>query len=123
MADEAAKPLHVLIVDDDFKFRKLVEIRLRSWRKDLDIQLADNLTQARAILDLPSSRFDLIVLDQHLPDGMGATLLDHPSVQTAAVLAISADAAPDLPGQAVKAGAQHFLGKRQISEPLFIPLV
>lgn len=115
--------LKTLIVDDDTKFRKLVEIRLRSWRKDIDITLADDLAHARRILDEPGQRFSLIVLDQHLPDGMGPTLFDHPVVQQAAVLAVSADAAPELPANAVKAGAQHFLGKRQISEPLFIPLV
>lgn len=115
-------PLRTLLLDDDLSFRKLVELRLKDWQPDIQITVADNLAAARKILD-SDKEFDLVVLDQHLPDGLGSELSEHPKVAQATVLAISADASPDLPGQAVKAGAQHFLGKHQVTEPLFIPLV
>ena len=115
--------LDVLIVDDDHKFAKLVEIRLLNWRIDLKITHVSSLNAARDLLKDKELEFSLVVLDQHLPDGMGHELADHPGLNSAAILAVSADASPDLPAQAVEAGAKHFLGKRQISEPLFIPLV
>ncbi len=112
-----------LVVEDDINFQKVVEMRLRAWRDDLQIRFADNLAAARTFLDDRSTVYQLVVLDQHLPDGLGASLFDHPSLDSAAVLAVSADDAPELPARAVRAGAQHFLAKRQVSEPLFIPLV
>lgn len=112
-----------LIVDDDLNFQKVVELRLRAWREDIQIRFADSLASARSYLNDKALSFTLVVLDQHLPDGLGASLFDHPRLQEAAVLAVSADAAPELPASALLAGAQHFLSKRQVSEPLFLPLV
>ncbi len=114
--------LFTLIVDDDANFRKLLEIRLRNWQPDIQITFAENILQARGILDTPAA-FSIVILDQHLPDGLGHELFDHPKLQAAAVLAVSADSGPEVPARAVRAGAQHFLGKKQISEPLFIPLL
>ena len=85
--------------------------------------MAGTLKEARAALDDPSNSFQLVVLDQHLPDGLGPTLFEHAKLREAAVLATSSDISPELAGNAVKSGAHHFLNKRQISEPLFIPLV
>jgi signal transduction histidine kinase len=116
-------PINALIVEDDLRFLKLLEIRLKSWKPDINITHAPSLTQARSALDDSTRAFDLVILDQNLPDGMGRTLFDHPRLSESAVLAVSSDTTPELPAEAVKAGAQHFLGKRQLSEPLFIPLV
>ncbi len=115
--------LAVLIVDDDDNFRTVVEIRLKAWRSDIQFRHAPNLGVARNCLDDKDAVYDLVVLDQHLPDGLGAELLDHPRLLQTTVLAVSADEAPELPGKALRAGAQHFLSKRQVSEPLFIPMV
>ena len=113
----------VLIVDDDKNFRKLVELKLKSWKNDLEFEIAENLGQAKAILEKTNQAFSLIVLDQHLPDGLGPSLLDHPKTKGSAILATSSDKSPELMGNAVKAGAGHFLDKTQIKEALFIPLV
>lgn len=116
-------PLQALIVEDDQNFQKVVEIRLRSWKEDIQLRVANSIAQARNYLDDKAWSYSLVILDQHLPDGIGATLLTHPRLQDAAVLAVSADGAPDLPASAVLAGAQHFLSKIQVSEPLFLPLL
>src|SRR5262245_38440704 len=118
-----ALSLLALIVEDDLNFQKVVELRLRAWREDIQIRFADNPAAARTYLDDKAVTYSLIILDQNLPDGPGAALLGHPRLAESAVLAVSADDAPELPGTAVLAGAQHFLAKRQVSEPLFIPLV
>jgi signal transduction histidine kinase len=49
--------------------------------------------------------------------------LSHPALENSSVLAVSSDDSPNLPGLAVRAGAHHFLSKRQVSEPLFVPLL
>jgi signal transduction histidine kinase len=115
--------LKTLIVDDDVSFRKLVELRLMSWNSAIDVTCAGTLREAREILDVEGAHYELVVLDQHLPDGLGPTLFEHEKLRDAAVLATSSDVSPELAGNAVAAGAHHFLNKRQISEPLFIPLV
>lgn len=114
---------HTLIVEDDKSFKRIVEIRLKSWKPDIQIVSADTLAAARTLLDTFEQPLTLIILDQHLPDGRGWELLDHPRVTEAAVLAVSSDDSADLPGQTLRAGAQHFLGKRQVTEPLFLPLL
>ncbi len=112
--------LNVLIVDDDEAFRRLLEIRLRDWRSDLKITIVGCLAEASASLDV--NIFQLIILDHHLPDGVSSEF-EHPGLASATVLAVSSDDAPEVPANAVKSGAQHFLNKRQISDPLLIPLI
>jgi signal transduction histidine kinase len=115
--------VRALIVEDEASYQRIVEIRLRSWNPAISLQIATSLQAARAMLDSQTQPFDLVVLDQNLPDGFGWTLLTHPGLSTSAVLAVSADDSPELPAQTLRAGAQHFLAKRQISEPLFVPLL
>lgn len=116
-------PLRVLIVEDDLSFRKIVEIRLKSWRPEISFSFAENISMAQDFLASAELAPELVILDQQLPDGMGWTLLEHPMMRESTVLAVSSDTSPELPGQTVKAGAQHFLAKRQVTEPLFIPLL
>lgn len=113
----------VLIVEDDQHFKKLVEIRLKSGLPEVLITHAESITRAKELLSAEGASYTLVILDQHLPDGLGSELFDHPKLKEAAVLAVSADDSPEIPGRALMAGAQHFLGKRQVAEPLFIPLI
>lgn len=113
----------VLIVEDDKSFRSVLELRLRSWRQDIELTVAETLQRARKILDEAQTIFPLVILDQRLPDGLGRELLTHERLEHSSILAVSSDPAPDLPGEAVRAGAHHFLEKRQVTEALFIPLV
>ncbi len=113
----------IFILEDDPQFRKILELRLRSWRKDLDITVAESISAAKKTLDASTTQFSLAILDQQLPDGSGVEMLEHSALQGVPVLAVSADDSPELPANAVSAGAAHFLGKRQISAPLFIPLL
>lgn len=117
------KQLHALLIEDDASFKRILEIRLKAWREDLKITVAATIAAARGLLDQMHLQFDFVILDQHLPDGMGWQLLEHPRLRDLTVLAVSSDEAPELPGQTVLAGAQHFLAKRQVTEALFIPLL
>ncbi len=112
--------LKILIIDDDPGFRHMVQIKLKSWQDDLSIDIAESLAEASSKLD--NETYDLVIKDQHLPDGLGYDFR-HTALTDSTVLAVSSDETPELPGVAVMSGAEHFLGKRQVSEPLFIPLV
>jgi response regulator of citrate/malate metabolism len=117
-------PSAILIIDDDASFRTVVRIRLKSFLNDLVFTESSSLTDARTLLKEKKARdFDLVILDQHLPDGRGIELLNEGYFQQLAVLAVSSDADPAMPGATIKAGAQFFLAKTQVSEPLFQPLV
>lgn len=118
-----SKALTALIVDDDESFAKLVSIRLRGWDETIEIETAPDVAGARKLLDEKPAYFRLAIVDNHLPDGSGYELLNHPGLENAAVLSVSSDASPELPAQNVRAGAHHFLEKRNISAALFIPLV
>jgi len=112
-----------LIVDDDQSFAKMISIRLQSWKSDIQILMATSLQQAREVLDAQKKPIPLAILDQHLPDGLGYEISSHPALKETTILAVSADETPELPGQTVLAGAKHCLGKRQVTTPLFIPLI
>ncbi len=116
--------LNVLLIDDDASFRKIVEMRLKSFLGDVVFTQFDHLEAAREFLrTLTSIDFDLVVLDQHLPDGKGVELLSEGWFSELAVLSVSSDPDPNIPGATLQAGATYFLNKNHISEPLFKPLV
>lgn len=115
--------LRILIIDDDAAFRRILELRFKSFISDIDVTTFDNLQDARGFLSSSKERFDLVVLDEHLPDGRGVGLLTEGWFQDLAVLCVSSDTSPEIPGATLRAGAAYFLNKVQISEALFEPLV
>lgn len=113
----------ILIVEDTKSFQHLLSVRLRAWRPNISIVVAEKLSAARKLLDETPRPFLFVILDQHLPDGMGSELMNHEKLVHIPVLAVSSDDSPELPAETVRAGARHFLSKSQISEDLFIPLI
>lgn len=114
----------ILIIDDDEHFRKLLVIRLRSFIKNPILLEFTNLNDARSgLASMQAINFDLVVLDQHLPDGIGLSLLEEGILKDLTVLAVSSDSSPDIPGRTISAGAAYFLAKDQVRSPLFQPLV
>ena len=117
-------PTKVLCVDDDASFRRLLELRLRSFLPDLEFTSFESLGKAREFLTANTAgSFDLILMDQHLGDGRGADLIAEGWFQNHAVLSVSSDDNPDVPGEVMKAGASFFLNKSRVSEPLLKPLI
>lgn len=115
--------VHVLIIDDDSSFKHLVELRLKKMFPDLAVTAFENLREARNFLISSKINFDLVLLDQHLPDGRGLELLKEGALNDLAVLAVSSDDNPQIPGATIQAGAAYFLNKMHVSEALFEPLV
>lgn len=119
-------PCSILIIDDDASFRKLLQLRLKSFIPDLELEQKESLAQAREYLGKLRSEkktVDLVILDEHLGDGRGVELLQEGWFQEMAVLSVSSDDNPKIPGAAVQAGASYFLSKTRTAEPLFEPLV
>lgn len=116
--------LRILIVDDDPAFRTLLERRLRSFIREMELVTLEDLASTRRYLaENRAESIDLLILDEHLPDGRGIELLCDGSFNNLAVLSVSSDAAPEIPGAAIQAGATYFLSKTSIGQPLFEPLV
>ncbi len=115
---------HILIIDDDINFRRILELKLHSFMPDLETTNFETLSDARRFLqDQSQPKFDLVILDEHLPDGRGMELLSEGWFENMAVLMISSDTAPEIPGASLQAGAMYFLNKIQVREELFRPLI
>lgn len=113
----------VVIVDDDAAFRMILRKRLESILPQASFFEFDSIRLVREGVAQVTHPIDLVVLDQHLTDGNGLELLNEGLFEDAAVLAVSADPDPDIPGSAVGAGAAYFLTKQSVAESLFAPLV
>ena len=114
----------ILIIDDSPDYRRILTMRLKSFLPTAVIHTAETVQGALDILRAANPITpDLIVLDHHLPDGSGLSLLSEPALQNQAILAVSSDEDPQIPGDSLRAGATYFLAKSRISEPLFKPIV
>ncbi len=63
--------VRVLVVDDEPDLRTVYELTL--LREGYRVETAENLAQARILLE--QGRFDLVITDMRLPDGLGLELL------------------------------------------------
>jgi CheY-like chemotaxis protein len=111
----------ILIIDDDRNFRKILSIRLKNGFPSCRIIEMEDLESASAFLE-NNNNIDLIILDQHLPDGTGTEFLENRIPRSIPVLSMSSDEAPEIPAATLLKGARFFLTKKNVSEPFFIPL-
>ncbi|MBH1965246.1 MAG: sigma-54-dependent Fis family transcriptional regulator [Comamonadaceae bacterium] len=103
------EPAHVLVVDDEPDLRTLYELTL--LREGHRVQAAASLAQAREQLE--RQRFDILITDMRLPDGIGLELLRE--VATARrperCIMITAYGSAENAVEALKAGAFDYLTK------------
>ncbi|RME61684.1 MAG: response regulator [Candidatus Dadabacteria bacterium] len=124
MEQEKKDQFSVLIVDDDPSFRKILTLKLRSFLPKIKPVEFSDLESTRAFFNNnPNTAFDLVVLDENLPDGSGQDLLKEGLFKNQLVIAISSEEDPEIPGSLLKAGAAYFINKDQINKPLFKPLI
>ena len=112
----------ILIVEDDPQFKLLIEMRLKSIIPGAIILHSASIRAARELL-AQTSEIEVVLLDQHLPDGLGVELFNDGALDGKVVIAVSSDDNPDIPGNNVRLGAAYFLSKTQVSQPLFKPLI
>ena len=99
---------HALIVDDDVDSAEMLATLLSG--EGLSAATANTLAEARRQMALQSP--DLILLDLHLPDGSGMTLLDDEKVRAnAEVVLITGHASLETSIEALRLGAADYLIK------------
>jgi two-component system response regulator PilR (NtrC family) len=102
-------PARILVVDDEPDLRTLYELTL--LREGYRVDTAGNLADAHAALQ--NHRFDAVISDMRLPDGLGLTLLQTLRVQQRPerCVVITAYGSAENAVEALKAGAFDYLTK------------
>jgi two-component system, NtrC family, response regulator PilR len=106
----AAAPVpHILVIDDEPDLRTLYELTL--LREGYRVEAAGDLLQARE--QLKEHRFDAVITDMRLPDGLGLELLREMLSQQRAerCVVITAHGSAENAVEALKAGAFDYLTK------------
>jgi two-component system response regulator PilR (NtrC family) len=105
----ALSNLHILVVDDEPDLRTLYELTL--LREGYQVQTAGTLQDARNLL--AGSRFDLVITDMRLPDGVGTELIKEVRTQLRPerCIVITAYGSAENAVESLKAGAFDYLTK------------
>jgi two-component system response regulator PilR (NtrC family) len=103
------QPAHILVIDDEPDLRTLYELTL--LREGYRVEAAGDLAQARQ--QLKEQRFDAVITDMRLPDGLGLELLRDMVTQQRAerCVVITAHGSAENAVEALKAGAFDYLTK------------
>jgi len=101
--------LRLLLVEDTFDMAEAIMIRLD--RSGIACDLAKTLEEARSLLDV--QRYDVIVLDLNLPDGLGTDLLKELRQKSdrTPVLVLTAEFSVDDRVSTLNSGADDYLVK------------
>ncbi len=104
-----ASHARILVVDDEPDLRTLYELTL--LREGHQVDTAENLQQARALLE--AHRFDVMITDMRLPDGLGMSLITDIKAQARneRSIVITAYGSAQNAVEALKAGAFDYLTK------------
>jgi len=106
---QAASPAHILVVDDEPDLRTLYELTL--LREGYRVEAAATLAEALQRLD--EQRFQAVITDMRLPDGLGMELVQRMAGQqrTERCIVMTAYGSADNAVEALKAGAFDYLTK------------
>ncbi len=106
---QAASPAHILVVDDEPDLRTLYELTL--LREGYRVEAAATLAEASQMLE--EQKFDAVITDMRLPDGMGLELLQRMSAQQRPerCIVMTAYGSAENAVEALKAGAFDYLTK------------
>ncbi|MBO9421077.1 response regulator transcription factor [Labrenzia sp. R4_1] len=101
--------MRLLLVEDTFDMAEAIMIRLD--RSGIACDLAKTLEEARSLLDV--QRYDVIVLDLNLPDGLGTDLLKElrQNSDRTPVLVLTAEFSVDDRVSTLNSGADDYLVK------------
>ncbi len=104
-----ATPAHVLVVDDEPDLRTLYELTL--LREGYRVEAAGSVAEARGLLG--EHRYDVVITDMRLPDGIGLELLQDLLVQQRPerCVVMTAYGSAENAVEALKAGAFDYLTK------------
>ncbi len=117
----------ILIVDDDPNFKKILKLKVLSLNtnkiieKKISVKEVSTISEAKDFLKIETP--DLVLLDQHLPDGLGSELIESNEMLYIPVISLSSDDSPELPATNIKKGAKLFIPKADITKAYFLPLL
>ncbi len=105
----AALPAQILVVDDEPDLRTLYELTL--LREGYRVEAAGNVTEALQHLD--AGRFDAVITDMRLPDGLGMEILQRiqRDQRSERCVVMTAYGSAENAVEALKAGAFDYLTK------------
>ena len=103
----ASSKSHVLIVDDDVLFCKLLERALEP--SGVTHESVHTLADARRVFE--SKHIDTVLLDLDLPDGNGKTLVEQWQASKVPIIVLTADARVDVVLDSMRLGAYDYLTK------------
>ncbi len=120
--------IHVLLVEDDFRFVALLEAWLEATseavgkRQGMSLHLQHVGDLAAALFRLGTAPFDLVLADLNLPDSHGLATCERLLNHTAGVpvIILSGIDDEDLAIQAMGKGAQDYLVKGSLDEQLLL---
>ncbi len=109
LPESPPQPARILVIDDEPDLRTLYELTL--LREGYRVEAAGDLAQARELLS--AHRFDAVITDMRLPDGLGLELLRELVSQQRAerCVVITAYGSAENAVEALKAGAFDYLTK------------
>jgi two-component system response regulator PilR (NtrC family) len=109
MAQQSASSAQVLVVDDEPDLRTLYELTL--LREGYHVDAAGTLGEAWALLE--QRKFDAVITDMRLPDGLGLELLQRMAAQQRGerCIVMTAYGSAENAVEALKAGAFDYLTK------------
>lgn len=109
VSPSSTQPAHILVIDDEPDLRTLYELTL--LREGYRVEAAGDLAQARQ--HLQDRRFDAVITDMRLPDGLGLELLRDMVMQQRPerCVVITAHGSAENAVEALKAGAFDYLTK------------
>jgi two-component system, NtrC family, response regulator PilR len=109
VTNAALNNVKILVIDDEPDLRTLYELTL--LREGFRVDTAGSLQEARVLLD--EKRFDVVITDMRLPDGMGIEVLQRVKTQRRAerCVVITAYGSAENAVESLKAGAFDYLTK------------
>lgn len=97
----------ILVVEDDKKISNLIKAYLEN--ADFHVKVAFNIKQAEEIIE--KEKFDLVILDLMLPDGMGEALVDEFSILKIPIIMVTAKASEEERLAGFYLGADDYITK------------
>lgn len=110
--------MDILLVDDDIVDRAVITRTLK--KSNLRVNITEAMTVDQGLLLHANNNFDIVLLDYNLPLRNGIEMIveirDTPKKSNTAIVMMSTSEDEDLALECIKAGAQDFLIKSDISE-------
>lgn len=102
----------LLVSEDDTIHRKMIEHAFKRLSADYSLHFADNLQETKRKLN--ENRFDCIISDIYLPDGMGSDLLKEDNLPAKTpVIIMTGQGSETIAASVMKAGAADYIVKSE----------